>query len=147
MKNSPLRMLIMLATLALLAAPAFADPPNLVGSWSSVSTSDQTGQTTATLWTFGQDGTLIVSASVANASAGHGSWERTGGRTFEAVNEAFGFAPDGSLAFTLRNRATFEVNQGGETFDAAFSSEIVAPDGTVIATTSGTATGQRISVN
>lgn len=139
--------LVVLLTLSAFAAPAFASPATLVGSWTSTAAFDQTGEESQGLWTFGIDRTLVVSAELAGASAGHGSWKRTGLRTFEAVNSAFTFAPEGSSAFTVKTRATFEVSADGDRFTAAFDSELLAPDGTVLSTTTGTATGQRIKVD
>ncbi|MEM8996825.1 MAG: hypothetical protein AAGF23_18715, partial [Acidobacteriota bacterium] len=116
--------LIVLVHGALLAAPTFADGGNrLVGSWISSSAVDGGGEL-QTLWTFNRGGTVVVSSSAGNFSAAHGSWEKIGARTFEVVNVAFGYAPDGSLAFTLENRATFEVSRDKQTFTAVFSSEV-----------------------
>ncbi|MEM1178597.1 MAG: hypothetical protein AAGM22_09645 [Acidobacteriota bacterium] len=140
-------LLIVLVLGALVAAPSFGHGGNrLIGSWISTSAVDGGGEL-QTLWTFNRGGTVVVSSSGANFSAAHGAWEKVGPRTFEVVNTAFGFAPDGSLAFTLENRATFEVSQDRQTFTAVFESEVKALDGTVLSTSSGSATGTRINVH
>ena len=146
MNRTSIRPLILLISFMALAAPAFAGPPTLVGSWTSVATDDVTGEQFQTLWTFHFGRTLVVSGDLGNASTGHGAWKRTGLRTFEAVNTAFLFAPDGSLALVLKNRATFELTPDGDHFTAVAESELQTPDGTVVDTTSSAATGERIRV-
>ena len=147
MKKMSVRVLILLVLAGLLAVPAFAGPVTLVGSWSASATDDNTGEEFRTLWTFNVDRTLTVSGDLDNASTGHGAWKRMGRRTFEAVNTVFLFGPDGTLAFLLKNRATFEVSSDGDSFTAVAESDLTLPDGTVIDSSSNVANGTRIKVD
>lgn len=131
---------------ALVAAPALAGGPQIVGSWEVETVFDGTGASESILETYGQRGTLITSGSTAGAGNGHGAWEKTGPRTYSTSQVIFGFAPDGSLAAVVRANAEIEVSQDGQSYVGTFEADVEVVGGPTLSN-SGTVTGSRIDVD
>lgn len=97
-----------------------SDGGKLEGTWYTVVTVHDclTGATLRTfpaLHTFAEGGTLIdttTAVSPALRSPGHGTWERTGGRTFKSKSLAFLFSPTG--VWTGTQTITQEIHFGGD---------------------------------
>lgn len=140
--------LVFVAFLALVAWPAVAEGPGtLVGTWEFQSVTDGVAGATPGLATFHDDGTVIVSGNRDSASLSHGSWTRSGPRSFRSKTVFLIFGPDGIAQSKAVTVTEVETNRGGESFDAVFSSEIQLLDGTPVANATGTISGTRLTAD
>ncbi len=139
--------LFLVLALTLLAAPAFADGGNkLIGSWQAVSVTDGSGDTNELLVSFHKDKTLVSTPPSNGLSVAHGTWKKTGSRSFASTLIFFIFDADGNANLRATNNSDYEVGQDGQTYTSAFETRIETLDGTPVATVTGTSTGQRIDV-
>ena len=115
--------LAIVGTVALLlgpsgAAPSLADSKELVGSW-SVTITGGPGTPPLPTWyaalvTFDRDGGLVATITDPLISTGHGTWLKTGHRTFVVTILLRQFDAAGNFLGTLRARATIVVNREGD---------------------------------
>jgi hypothetical protein len=97
--------------------------------------------------TFLPGGGLLVSSSVDNPSVrslAHGTWTRTGDRTFSSTFTWFRFDPTGKYVGLQRVRRTMTVSADLASFSASDVIEILSPAGAVLATIHGTEEGKKL---
>ena len=127
----------------------------IVGSWIETVTFSGPGAPPPlkSLVTFAADGTLTV-ADQGNVntlagqlfSAGHGSWEAQGGRTFawtvlEIISDL-----SGNQIGTLKVRGSYTVDESGNAYSGVFFAEVKDTSGNLLFSAAGTNAGQRIQV-
>lgn len=127
----------------------------IVGSWIETVTFSGPGAPPPlkSLVTFAADGTTTV-ADQGNVntlsgqlfSAGHGSWEAQGGRTFtwtilELISDL-----SGNQIGTLKVRGRYTVDQSGNAYTGFFYAEARDTSGNLLFSADGTNAGQRIQV-
>lgn len=135
-----------LLLLALVATPALADNPGIVGSWQATSVVDGTTDVAALLATFGKDGTLTSTGpSIANSVA-HGAWKKTGPGQYSATIVFFVYDGDGNASLKVTTNDEYQVSQDGESYTSVFEATLATLDGTTIGTVTGTSSGTRINV-
>ena len=170
MKNqtrSSKSLVISLITIGLMCAfwvvnPAMAEDKKLTGSWIATVTPQGQGAPPPflVLPTFLKGGSVIVSGQGDSAarlllpntpavlqSAAHGSWKRTGPRTFRVTFLNILYLEDGSLAGTLKVTSIFKVSQSGKEFDSETSiGEVIDSNGNVMFSLEAGIHGERIRV-
>ncbi len=98
------------------------------------------------LATFSGDGTYVQNGTPLQ-STGHGSWLRTGERTFAVTLEALLWDASSTVAVSiLRARMTVELDPTGAAGVARFQFDVLLTNGEIIDVGSGMATAARISV-
>lgn len=125
----------------------------LVGTWRvqitlrSCQTGDALRPPFPAMATFAAGGTVTTSdggLSPLVRGAGHGAWQRTTGRTFEALTEAFLFTPAGALNGTQRIRQSVEIGRDRDEFNATVWSEVFDAQGALLVTGCATSIGRRM---
>jgi hypothetical protein len=94
-----------------------------------------------------RDGTILQTAPISNTLTGHGSWKRTGARTFRAYTIYFRVDP-ATGAFVGTSETTIEVTvaRGGRTADGSFTAVILDAAGTKLTDYAGTVVADRVDV-
>jgi hypothetical protein len=136
---------------AALAGPSHGDhAASLSGTWTTaVTLTDAPTGVPAqfdALDSFVRGGDLLVSSSVPNPDQrglAHGTWRKTGTRTYVSSFVWFRFDSSGQFAGTQRVDRTMKVSKDGTRFRAADVVEIIAPSGAVVSTLHGTEVGKR----
>ena len=132
--------------LALVATPAFAGGPKIVGSWQATSTVDGSTDSAPLLATFGKDGTLVSTGPSTANSVAHGAWKKTGPRQFSATIVFFVYDANGNADLKVTTNDEYQVSQNGQTYTSVFEATLSTLDGTVIGVVTGTSSGTRINV-
>jgi hypothetical protein len=142
------------ATAAFAGSPSktkAANGQHLNGTWlTTVTLTDAPPVVESTfnaLDTFLPGGGLLVSSSVdgpALRSLAHGSWVRTGDRTFACTFVWFRFDATGKYVGMQRVRRTMSLGADLKSFTAADVVEILSPAGAVVATIHGTEQGTKL---
>lgn len=115
---------------------------NLEGTWRAEVTkqdceSGAPGPSFVALLTFGSAGTLTETTTAfapSQRTSGHGYWERTSRRQFNAVSEAFLFDPTNVWTGTQRISQAVTIGKGNRDATSAATFEILDATGQVIVT-------------
>jgi hypothetical protein len=127
--------------------------PKLEGTWRvQITLRDcQSGSPVApafpALASFARGGTVITAdggTSPSRRTSGHGIWAHAGGRTYQAVIEAFLFSPTGEMTGTQRITQVIELGHDPMTFTADVSAQVIAPHGVVVFNGCATSAGTRL---
>lgn len=127
------------------AQPAPRSPAPIVGSWKLVV--DGTGDVFFGTYNGGPtQGTVNFSSPDNSISLTHGTWRRTGPRTFADTDSGFIYDANGIASLIITFRAEVEVAPDGDTASFNFAFEVSLFDGTVVDSGAGTGIGTRIKV-
>ena len=130
----------------LIATPALAGGPSIIGSWEAVSSVDGSPDSAPLLATFGKDRTLVSTGPSTANSVAHGSWEKTGSRTYSSTIVFFIYDAAGNANLKVTTNDEYQVSQDGQSYTSAFEANLTTLDGTPVAQISGTSSGTRITV-
>lgn len=132
------------------------DNNNITGSWYVAASSDH-GPSFKALITFSDGGGMIASAQgdiikfggeLSPATAGHGTWVRTGNReflfTFRQIFYSIDDAGNSTYAGGNKVRHTARMNRAGTEWTGQMTVEFFDENDNVIFTGSGASTGRRI---
>ncbi len=118
---------------------------SIVGSWEQID--DGTKDVFFATFNGGpRRGTFNFTSPDASISLSHGSWKRTGRRTYNGTDVGFIYDQDGLAEFRYKFNSRIVVNQDGKTASFEFKFEKSGLDGKVVETGSGTGKGFRIEV-
>ncbi len=119
--------------------------PNLEGSWLQTVVQEGGPEPFKALASFSAGGAMTLSISLSpTQSAFHGTWKRTGRRTYVWSGQSFAYDDDGVFGATVHVRDEITLARDGNSFTGTGHVRVVGLDGTVFVDAPSTVEAERI---